>query len=147
MKLMISALAALMAISATTFAAEDIESGQAITGTDCVLLGDNVTLNLSNNVIGAYSCTELTSTIKVATCHSSGSRKAGNVKCVVVGENEEGDPIFNASQCTAAGEDIEQAAAYRAYAASNKGGSVGQVALNGSCTSATLKGLGTAYLD
>nr|WP_298135814.1 hypothetical protein [uncultured Pseudomonas sp.] len=61
-----------------------IPSGTAITagtGNDCSLLSEDVTINLSNNVFGAYACNTTDNVIGVATCHPTGRKGNVQVAC------------------------------------------------------------------
>ena len=112
--------------------AEPIVSGAAIDNGDCVLLGETVTLNLSNNVSGAYNCVEATSTITLGACHASGSRNPTTVNCV--NSAAPGDaPVWNDTSCQDAGDTFE-ITDFRGFRASSQGGRVGVVALGGTCS-------------
>lgn len=125
---------------ASSFAmATAITSGGQITTQDCSLLGEAVTLNLSNNVSGSYSCVEATSTITIAACHSAGSRNTTTVACVnSAGPND--PPAWNDASCTDATDEFE-ITDFRGFRASSQGGRVGAVALGGACTAATVEAL------
>lgn len=138
-------LAGLSASFAAT-AATNITSGSVIDNTACVLLGDNVTLNLSKSVSGAYSCDETSSTIKVATCHATGSRKPTQVACASTTDATTGEAVWNDASCDGTANQTFEIADYRAFAASSQGGSVMTVNLGGNCTDGTVAGLGD-YLD
>lgn len=77
------------AISATSaFAADNtgtVMSG-AVATTDCSLLSEDVNINLSANVFGAYACNTADNVIAVATCHPNGRKGAVQVAC---------DPVAN----------------------------------------------------
>ncbi|WAE62949.1 hypothetical protein OUY36_05045 [Stutzerimonas sp. R40042] len=146
MNIKISALILALSMSATSVMAAGtaIESGQPITGGDtgdCVLLGDNVSLNLSKDVYGAYSCTEVSSAIKVATCHKSGSRKPTNVSCAVTGEDASGNPTYNDSSCDGTSGQTFEITDYRAFVANSRGGSVSATDLGGACSDTQVGGL------
>lgn len=142
MKKNILALLFISAAGISTLAgAAEIKSGTAITTADCKLLGEQVTLNLSNNVSGAYSCNEITSTINVAACHKAGSRKSMDVKCAIVTPEDGATPaVWNNGSCKATTDTFESSD-YRGYVASSKGGSVAQKELGGNCTAATAETL------
>lgn len=141
MKKLISALLITGGIAASFGAhADPIVSGGTITGGDagdCVLLGENVTLNLSKDVSGAYVCEEPNSEIKIATCHKSGSRKPLLVDCVRVGDAE--PAVYAPTGCTP-GEQFE-IADYRGFTASSRGGGVATEDLGGACTDATVEAI------
>lgn len=103
-------------------------------GADTSLLGSAVKVNLSANVNGAYSCDFATTSIKIATCHETGSRAAKSGTCQVTGQDDDDNDIFNDPTCAAAGDTFE----YNdrsAYVASNLGGSVAPASMQGAaCT-------------
>lgn len=131
--LFISGLAFSFGASATA-----IVSGGAITPTQCVLLGENVVLNLSNNVSGSYNCDQATSTITIAACHAAGSRNTTTVTCANSGT--EAEPVWNDSSCGSTADTFE-ITDFRGYRASSQGGTVAAVALGGACTAATVEAL------
>lgn len=112
-----------------------------ITTTDCALLSEQVTLNLSNNVLGSYNCDVANTEVKIAACHTSGSRKPTDVSCTVVGQDASGADVYNDSSCTGESGQKFTIANYRGYQASNKGGGVGVADLGGNCTAATVDAL------
>ncbi|MDH5785904.1 MAG: hypothetical protein OEZ16_09905 [Chromatiales bacterium] len=133
---------AFMASAAAMAAGTAVTSGAPITNTDCTLLGETVTLNLSSNVFGAYQCIEIDNEIKVATCHKAGSRKATSLPCQVVGTDPgTGASVYNNPACTGATGETFEIADYRGFIASSTGGSVGTTDLGGNCTAATVGGL------
>ncbi|WP_303907572.1 hypothetical protein [Thiohalomonas denitrificans] len=106
--------------------------------TGCELLGEPVTLQLSKNVHGAYSCAVIDASIKVATCHEAGSRKATALQCQSVGTDPlTNETIWNDSSCTAAADTFD-IADFRSYAASSTGGTVAPGALGGACEDSTI---------
>lgn len=109
-----------------------------ITTQACSLLGEQVKLNFSNNVHGAYSCTEATSTIVVAACHKAGSRNTATVQCANSGDAT--NPDWNDTSCTSESDSFE-ITDYRGYRASSQGGKVGAQALGGACNDNTVNGL------
>lgn len=136
-----SILAVLLASSALVSfnaSAVAIPDNGVITTTACTLLGEQVKLNLSNNVSGAYSCTEATSTIQVAACHKAGSRNTTTVACANNGT--EADPDWNNSSCESDSDTFE-ITDYRGFRASSLGGKVGAQALGGACNESTVNGL------
>lgn len=84
-KLLISLLVGTACIS-SAFAADDTGTvmGGPITTTDCSLLTEDVTINLSNAVFGAYACNTTDNIIAVATCHPSGRKGPATVSCSVL---------------------------------------------------------------
>jgi len=144
MKKNILAMLLVAGVSASfTATATEIKSGTAITTTDCTLLGEQVTLNLSNNVSGAYSCDETNSIIKVAACHKAGSRKPTDVLCAIVTPaTGEAEAVFNDPSCTAVGADHKfEITDYRGYVASSLGGSVAPQQLGGNCDESSVDAL------
>ncbi|WP_415753509.1 hypothetical protein [Pseudomonas leptonychotis] len=113
----------------------------------CQLLSEAVTINLSSNVHGAYTCNVANNTMRVATCHQGGSRKQATVACAVVDiVDDNGTPknVWNDSTCTDAGAAAATPAAPhqftssslgKAYSASTAGGSVAALSLGAVCTS------------
>ncbi|WP_417791991.1 hypothetical protein [Stutzerimonas xanthomarina] len=86
MKKVIFALVAGLTMSTQVFAADAgsvIPSGTAIATTTagCSLLSEDVTINLSNNVFGAYACNVTDNIIGVATCHPTGRKGNVTVAC------------------------------------------------------------------
>lgn len=79
---------AFSSFSTVVLAADD--AGTTISGpvatTDCSLLTEDVTLNLSQSVFGAYACNTTDSVIAVATCHPTGRKGNIIVAC---------DPVAN----------------------------------------------------
>lgn len=113
----------------STFAADDagtvIPSGTAITagaGNDCSLLSEDVTINLSNNVFGAYACNTTDNVIAVATCHPTGRKGNVQVACDPTDANApEGCAATDASAPTVGTATVLGGLA---YTASTSGGSV-----------------------
>lgn len=137
-KVAIAVLAALPLFAS----AAAIPSGTAITTAQCTLLGEQVTLNLSNNVSGAYACDETASTITVAACHKAGSRKPTDIPCAVVTPANGTTPaVYNDSSCTGAPNQTFEITDYRGYVASSQGGSVAAQDLGGNCTAQSIEGL------
>jgi len=87
MKKVIFALVAGIAFSTSALAADAgaaITSGTAIdttAGAGCSLLSEDVTINLSNSVFGAYACNVTDNVIGVATCHPTGRKGNVSVAC------------------------------------------------------------------
>lgn len=106
--------------------------GTSIATADCTLLGEPVNINLSKNVQGGYLCNEATTTIKVATCHVAGSRKAKTVQCTM----DDSDPAaitYSPTGCAAGVASVE-ISDYTAFGGTSKGGSLGTYELGGPCT-------------
>jgi hypothetical protein len=134
-----------LGLSPALFAAPiAVPSGGAVTGGttgDCPLLSENVKLNLSASVVGAFNCNVATNTITVGTCHNAGSRNA-SITCAQIGSNEDGSPIFNNDECDAdAVADstvITGSPDFRGFFAQTSGGSVAPSFLNGNCSAGIL---------
>lgn len=115
----------------------------------CQLLSEAVTINLSSNVQGAYTCNVANNTMRVATCHQGGSRKQATVACAVVDVvpgvgGAAATNVWNDDSCSDAGAAAATPAAPhqflssslgKAYTASTAGGSVAGVSLGAVCTS------------
>ena len=117
-----------------------IPSGEAITTADCPLLGEQVILNLSSNVNGAYACDEANSLISVAACHRAGSRNPLTVTCAITSAAGVTPVTWNDPSCADATDTFE-IADYRGYSANSQGGRVAPSALGGQCTEGTINGL------
>lgn len=131
-----------IALTASTgaIAATTISNGGPIAPADCSLLGETVNINLSKDVSGVYACNDLATTVRVGTCHASGSRKATPVACAVVDATTT-PATYNDASCDGTAGQTFNIADYRAYVASNQGGSVAAVQLGGNCTDGSLKAL------
>lgn len=127
-----------MACAMGASAATDIVSGEAITDAECALLGEQVTINLSNNVSAAYTCDAITNTITVGACHAAGSRNPLTVTCASSGVDP--DITWNDDSCTSTTDTFE-IADFRGYTATSQGGKVAPSALGGNCTATTIGAL------
>lgn len=148
MKKTLASIVVLGALFATSAQAEVISSGVPIQAgnTGCELLSEAVTISLSSNVYGQYSCNTENNVMRVATCHKGGSRKKGTVNCAVVNIKPDGSNEWNSTECS----DAKQAAAAsggaahvfetddkgKAFTVSTSGGSVGAASLSAACTGA-----------
>ncbi|MCQ4304957.1 hypothetical protein [Stutzerimonas frequens] len=132
-----------LALASTLFAANsyaaEIKSGTPITAdaAGCELLAQDVTINLSSNVFGAYSCQKANNVIKVATCHKAGSRKIETIKCAVVDKDEDGNSVWNDSSCKDTDSTFESQNFGKAAFATTGGGSVAAKSLAAYCDSAS----------
>lgn len=127
------------AVSSFAFAeAIEISTGETIgpvgggATEECVLLGEQVRVSLSSDVVAAFECEEVNNAIDIGTCHAAGQRATRTITC----ENFSGDPtdpVWNVSTCTTAGDDVTVDLSYTGYAASSTGGSVQQAPLEGNC--------------
>lgn len=87
-KLLISLLIGTVCAS-SAFATDDAGTamGGSVATTDCSLLTEAVTINLSQSVVGAYACNTTDNIIAVATCHPSGRKGSTTVQCSVADGN------------------------------------------------------------
>ena len=112
-------------------------NGTVEANNDCTLLSENIKVNLSSGVKGAFNCDVATNTIWVGTCHTAGSRNS-SLKCAQIGEDGDGQPVYNHNDCDADavndGKTIEGAPDFRGFFAQTSGGSVAAAFLNGNCT-------------
>lgn len=113
-------------------------SATTISNTECELLGETVTINLSRAVHGAYLCDEATNAIKISTCHETGSRKATTVACTAQGTAP--DITYTPEGCTADTPSIE-ITDYRGFVANSRGGGVGYSQLGGACEDGSVTAL------
>lgn len=127
--------------ASSVMAAPTVISGAPITDTECPVLGEQVLLNLSKGVSGAYDCFEATNSINVGACHSSGSRST-TLTCAQVGFAADGvTPAYNDTQCndTNVGQNVEVTEpSYRGFRAASTGGSVGAQSLSANCDESTV---------
>lgn len=120
----------------------------------CAALSNDISVQLSNNVIAGFTCTG-TSAFTAATCHSAGTNKSQTIPCTytpvmgAVGSADEGNIVSynaSASQCPAraVGDDVSPTTATFvgrvAFRGSSGGGTVGAIDLGGACTGATVEG-------
>lgn len=92
MKKELSVFALAMAPAFALAQATGIGGTTTVQTNDCSLLQDNLRIQLSSNVVGAYNCDTTNNVIAISACHTSGRVAARNQ---VV--------ITNASACTTAG--------------------------------------------
>lgn len=110
-----------------------------ITPALCGVLGENVTLNLSKNNIGDYSCDEPNSIMRVGACNTGGSRTPLTVQCAITSANGVVPVTYNGAGCAGTSPtDTFVVSNYRGYIGNSKGGAVATVDLGGSCTAATI---------
>lgn len=135
-------LVALSLAGVSSFASAVQIDGNPILPADCSLLAEQVTLNLSTNVIGAYNCDVPNTRVDIGACHESGSRKPLVVNCTAVGVDPvSGDNIYNDDSCDGTPQQTFTIADYRGYQASTSGGSVGASDLGGNCNAGAAEGL------
>lgn len=135
-------------LASTAFAAgkvNAVSSEQIKTdASGCVLLDAPVKVNLSANVSGVYQCNDTDNSIRIATCHSSGSRSGPKeLVCAKIGvdTSDAANPkdVFNGgAACTKAGDKFTVPVSFSGFAASSTGGSIGEVPLTGKCETAEL---------
>ena len=121
----------------------------SVTTTDCLLLAEDVVLNVSSRVHGHYTCDETSSEIRVGACHEGGSRATG-VACAYVDLNDPTTPLdptddtLNSAGCTAqmvTDGDNSTIPNYNAFTATSAGGSMTEQELTGRCVGTSLTGL------
>lgn len=139
-KIAFALIAAGLGLSSSVFAAgkELPDNGQVTTdaAAGCELLTENIKVNLSSNVKAGFNCNVATNTITVGTCHTAGSRNP-TLTCAVIGQNADGEDVFNDDECTETGTVIEGSGPdFRGFFGQTSGGSVGAAFLLGSCTAA-----------
>lgn len=119
----------------------------------CAALSNDISVQLSNNVIAGYTCT--TNSFTASACHSSGTNKSQTIPCTytAVEDTDPASPTFgdtlsytpSASQCPsrAPGEDVTPTTATFvgrvAFRGSSGGGTVGAIDLGGACTGAVVE--------
>ena len=148
MKKVIFSIIVGLGASTGAIAAQDIPSGVPISTTDCPVLAEAATLNLSSGVVGAYTCSDLTREIKIGTCSINGSRKAGEVDCVSTPAPTAADPDalrWNGPGCTSETDKTQVLNNSRAYSATSAGGRVAPNDLGAVCSQETISGF--AYLE
>lgn len=130
-------------LASTAFAAGAVTAvdGSQIDATKCVLLDAPVKVNLSANVKGVYQCNDTDNSIRIATCHTSGSRSGPKeLTCAQIGKDATtGDPVYNSTTCSATVTKFTVPVSFSGFAASSTGGSIGEVPLTGKCEDAELK--------
>ncbi len=113
------------------------EKSGTVTMANCKLLAQDVNLNMSNNVWGAYKCDEATSVISVAACHKGGSRSKKSVPCA---ESPANSGKYLPAGCTATTASID-ITDYVGYKAGSNGGSIATAALGGACADTSVTSL------
>lgn len=118
-----------LGFSVAGFAADDtgtaFTDGAPITANaaGCSLLNEDVRINLSNNVYGAYACNTTSNRIAVATCHPNGMKGTWNVP-IMVPDPDWVDPSDGSTAPMIDSGETEEASGGRAYTASSDGGKV-----------------------
>lgn len=87
--------------SSAVMAADDTGTviGTTVTTTDCSLLTEDVSINLSNSVFGAYACNTTDNVIGIATCHPSGRKGNVEVSCNPVADPNATPPYVPPAGC------------------------------------------------
>jgi hypothetical protein len=142
MKKIALVFAGIVSLAAASAGAAAMPAGGKIDTTACPVLGEPVTLNFSKNVNPAYSCDDTTSNMRVATCHTGGSRKPLEVVCKGADDGS-GNTVYNAPGCTADDQKVT-ISNYRGYRSNNQGGVLGTFDLGGACTTGSVDGVLTA---
>lgn len=138
-KIALALIAAGVGLSFSAFAEPKAvpANGAVDANNDCTLLSENIKVNLSSGVKGAFNCDVATNTIWVGTCHTAGSRNS-SLKCAQVGVDGNDNPVYNHPDCDAQGvtdgKTIEGSPDFRGFFAQTSGGSVAPAFLNGNCT-------------
>lgn len=122
-------------------AGTDIPDDGVIDEVACTLLGEQVTINRSKDVLGAYQCVEATTTIAVGMCHQSGSRKARVYDCVGIDTDADSVPDLWAPQGCAAGVQNVTITDYVAYGGNSRGGKLAPFNLVGNCDQAKMNAI------
>lgn len=145
-------VAGLATTSGFVYAADDavtlLQSGVYVENdaTGCSILRDRVTVNTSSGVTMVYNCLTAANKVNLGACHAAGSQKPTQIRCQVTGTDDDDEPVFNDTSCTAQWtEDDPQTfeiQGRRGYTASTTGGSVAVAALNSTtCGQAALGAL------
>ena len=119
------------------FAAANIPTGGPVTIEACPLLSENVTVNLSSNVQGAFSCNVDTGAIKVATCSEGGSRKVTTQACSVTPTPTDDDPdavTWNDPSCSDSTPTFVTGTQGVGFFATSKGGQVAAKNMASACS-------------
>lgn len=138
------AVSGLALAEVNTFATSDVVETTAAGATqaagECALLRESVTLGASANVTGAWECDETTGVVKVAACHSGGSRDTG-VDCTADadGSAANGWTAPNAGCTTNSG--TSTIPSYKAFAATSTGGSMSEQSMTDRCNPANIKAI------
>ncbi|MNR16185.1 hypothetical protein D3C85_1327710 [compost metagenome] len=131
------------AIFSGSAVAAPLPAGGVVAMATCATIGQDVTINTSANVIGAFSCNEAGNAAALGTCHTSGSRKTTIYTCTSLDAGVDGisgnaDDEWNVSPCPAgnvAGQvgKVQIAADYTGFVVSTTGGGVAGTPLKGVC--------------
>lgn len=131
-----------LGVSCAAMAAGTAITDQPITSAQCALLADSVRLHLSNNVHGAWACSdENAKTIKIAACHEWGSRTPTDVPCTPVGTKPDGSTLYNFAECAADPTRSVTIAGPKAFVASSTGGAAAATGLDGGCSDESIAAL------
>lgn len=105
---------------------------------ECALLREVTIVGVSSNVTGAWECDETTGVVKVAACHSGGSRASG-VDCTpdADGSTANGWTAPNAGCTTNSG--VSTIPSFKAFATSSNGGSMSEQSMATRCNATNIK--------
>lgn len=113
--------------------------GGTVSSAECSLLGETVTLNLSNGVKGVYKCDLANSVITFAACHETGSRKPKEVQCAADPADTATPPTkFLPAGCADATSKLT-ISDFSAFKAGSNGGAIVQDVLGGACAAGTVQ--------
>ena len=123
-----------------------IESGSPIVLTDCALLADDVTITLSNGVLGVYNCVVAANSVLVGTCHANGRVASRSIDTPCVNTLST-DPDIAATQQLCADPDVafnrETQAGASFMVGNTAGGAIGPLPLGGAGNTCTAGNLAT----
>ncbi len=130
-----SVLTPLSAMALANINSTDITSGPT---RECVLLGEDIKIELSNKVHGAYDCDGLTPLIRFATCHEHGRYPPSTASCVRMGTDPTtNEPMWSDTSCNSA-DDSYAIDYYRGFVATNSGGAIGEQQLGDRCSNTSI---------
>lgn len=106
----------------------------------CALLREITIVGVSANVTGAWECDETENVIKVAACHSGGSRATG-VDCTADadGSSANGWTAPNAGCTTNSG--TSTIPSFKAFASSSNGGAMSEQSMLDRCNATNIKAI------
>lgn len=134
-------LLAALGFSSGAFAAANIPTGGPVTTDACPLLSESVTINLSSNVQGAFSCDVETGAIKVATCSEAGSRKVTTQPCTSTPAPTTDDPDaveWNNASCSESTPTFVTGTEGVGFFATSKGGQVAAKNMATACSNTSV---------
>lgn len=133
-------LAILLVISCSTCITEagTLITGGKVSEQQCELLNQEVSLQLSNGVSGAWSCDQKTKNIKVAVCSHNGSTTPTTITCSPIGHRSDGSKLYNSENCNSQKEHYTLKGP-RLFVASSAFPAPATVELGLSCNNITIK--------